>query len=226
MKKEIIVTATCIVLALLFAFRYKQKPYLENLKFISRQEAFKNKFIVQCSPDWNHLNSDSLANGITILKGWGNYQWPISSKSDSARLYFQQGINMYYSFHIIEAMASFKKAEKFDDANAMIYWAQALAYGPNINDFAYSSTPEAFTAAQKAVSLSANCTQKEKALIQAMSVRYTSDSTVSRASLNQLYTNEMEKGYLQVATALNAPMRPVIVPSKPTSRPTLASDDR
>ncbi len=197
MKKEIIGTATCIVLALVFAFRYKQKPYLENLKFISRQEAFKNKFIVQCSPDWNHLNIDSLANGITILKGWGNYQWNISSKSDSARLYFQQGINMYYSFHIIEAMASFKKAEKFDNTNAMIYWAQALAYGPNINDFAYSSTPEAFTTAQKAVSLSANCTTKEKALIKAMSIRYTSVSTVSRTSLNQFYTNEMEKGYLQ-----------------------------
>ena len=29
-----------------------------------------------------------------------------------------------------------------------------------------------------------------------------------------------------VATALNAPMRPVMVPSKPINRPTLASDDR
>jgi tetratricopeptide (TPR) repeat protein len=152
---------------------------------------------VQCSPDWNNLNSDSLANGISILQGWGNYQWQISSKSDSARLYFQQGISMYYSFHIIEAMASFKKAEKFDNTNAMIWWAQALAYGPNINDFAYSSTPEAFSAAQKAVSLSANSTAKEKALIKAMSVRYTSDSTISRASLNQLYTDEMQKSYLQ-----------------------------
>ena len=199
MKKITIITAAFTLLALLYAFHYKQKPYPQNLKFISRQEAFKNKFVIQCTPDWNHLNSDSLANGISILKGWGNYQWLISSKSDSARLYFQQGISMYYSFHIIEAMASFKKAEQFDDANAMIYWAQALAYGPNINDAEYSSAPGAFTAAQKAVSLSANCTPKEKALIKAMSVRYTADSTVSRASLNQLYTNEMEKGYQQFA---------------------------
>ncbi len=29
-----------------------------------------------------------------------------------------------------------------------------------------------------------------------------------------------------VATALNAPMRPVMVPSRPMSRPTLASEDR
>ena len=31
---------------------------------------------------------------------------------------------------------------------------------------------------------------------------------------------------LAVATALNAPMRPVIVPSKPINRPTFASDER
>ena len=30
-----------------------------------------------------------------------------------------------------------------------------------------------------------------------MALRYASDSTVSRASLNELYTNEMQKGYKQ-----------------------------
>ncbi|MEP7142409.1 MAG: hypothetical protein ABI707_06050 [Ferruginibacter sp.] len=195
MQKKIFIAAAFIGLLLLYAFRYTQKPVHPELKSISRQDVFKNKFFIQCSPDWNHLNSDSLANGISILQGWGNYQWDIVSKSDSARLYFQQGINMYYSFHIIEAMASFKKAEQFDTSNAMIFWAQALAYGPNINDFAYSYTPEAFAVAQKAISLSANCSAKEKALITAMGVRYVPDSTVSRASLNQLYAHEMEKGY-------------------------------
>ena len=195
MKKKILVILTFTGLLFLFAFRYLPKSAGSKLTSISREQALQNKFIVQCSPDWNHLNSDSLANSISILQGWGNYPWPIDSKSDSAGLYFQQGINMYYSFHIIEAMASFKKAEEFDNTNPMIFWAQALAYGPNINDFAYAATPEAFTATQKAVSLSANCTAKEKALINAMSVRYTTDSTISRASLNQLYTAEMEKGY-------------------------------
>ncbi len=198
MQKKILIAAAFIGLLFLYAFRQMSGTGNNTLKFISRQEALQDKFMVQCSPDWNHLNSDSLAKSIGILQGWGNYQWPIASKSDSARLYFQQGINMYYSFHIIEAMASFKKAEQFDDSNAMIYWAQALAYGPNINDFAYSSTPGAFIAAQKALSLSANGSAKEKVLIKAMVVRYISDSTVSRASLNQLYTDEMQKAYLQL----------------------------
>jgi tetratricopeptide (TPR) repeat protein len=182
MQKKLFIAATITGLLFLFAFRYTQKAVEPKLKFISRQEVFKNKFLVQCTPDWNHLDSDSLANGISILPGWGNYQWAISSNSDSARLYFQQGINMYYSFHI-----------------AMIFWAQALSYGPNINDFAYSYTPEAFEASRKAIALSGNCTAKEKGLIKAMGVRYTSDSTISRTSLNQLYTNEMQNIYSQLS---------------------------
>ena len=197
MQKKILFAAGFTVLLFLFAFKYLPSSHARPLKFISREEALRNKFIAQCSPDWNQLNSDSLAKGISILKGWGNYQWPIVSVSDSARLYFQQGISMYYSFHIIEAMASFKKAAQFDSTNAMICWAQALTYGPNINDYSYSAMPAALLAAQKAMALSGNCTAKEKALITAMSMRYTADSTTSRASLNQLYTEAMQKAYLQ-----------------------------
>jgi hypothetical protein len=102
---------------------------------------------------------------------------------------------MYYAFHIIESMASFKKAALFDNNCAMIYWAQALAYGPNINDFEYAATPDAFAAAQKAVALKKAATPKEQALIDAMAVRYSSDSTISRASLNQLYADAMKNSY-------------------------------
>ncbi|MEO5892984.1 MAG: hypothetical protein ABIQ31_22230, partial [Ferruginibacter sp.] len=197
MQQKILIISVFAGLLMLCAFRYTQSAGHRKPTLIAKAEIFKNKFYVQCSPDWNHLDGDSLAAGISILKGWGNYQWPITSSSDSARLYFQQGINMYYSFHIIEAMASFKKAGRFDSTNAMIFWAQALAYGPNINDYGYSSTPEAYDAAQKAIFLSGNCNAREKNLIRAMGVRYTTDSTFSRASLNQLYTDEMYKGYAQ-----------------------------
>ncbi len=181
------------VLLLIVGFRYSKIN--ELAKPISREEIYKHRSIVQCSPDWTQLNADSLANGIGVLPGWGNYAWNINTKDDSARYYFNQGINMYYAFHIIEAMASFKKAERFDDKNAMIYWAQALAYGPNINDFEYAATPEAFEAAQKALSLQKNCSPKEKALIGAMTFRYTQDSTVSRQSLNQLYATAMKHAF-------------------------------
>jgi tetratricopeptide (TPR) repeat protein len=198
MNSKLIFTAAACTLFIAAGFRYAKENKPPKLQQVSKETVLKNKFILQCSPDWSQINADSLANGIGVLPGWGNYRWHISTKSDSAQFYFNQGINLYYAFHIIESMASFKKAERFDENNAMIYWAQALAYGPNINDFAYASTPAAFAAAQKAVSLKNNCTLKEKALINAMSVRYAADSTLSRESLNQLYTDEMKKAHLRL----------------------------
>ncbi len=193
MSRKIFFGLTIMALLLTAGFRYatKKNPPMKT----SRDEVYKHRQIIQCSPDWSQLNADSLANGMGVLPGWGNYRWNINTPNDSARFYFNQGINMYYAFHIIEAMASFKKAEQFDNNNAMIYWAQALAYGPNINDFAYAATPEAFAAARKAVSLKNNCSAKEKALIEAMAVRYSPDSTISRSSLNQLYATAMKKSY-------------------------------
>jgi hypothetical protein len=192
---KILLTAALALLLLTAGFRYAKENIIQQPPTISKEAALKNKLIIQCSPDWAHIDEDSLANGISVLPGWGNYRWNISTKNDSAQFYFNQGINMYYAFHIIEAMASFKKAELLDAGNAMIYWAQALAYGPNINDYAYAATPEAFAAAQKAVSLGGTCSQKEKALIEAIAVRYSADSTISRASLNQLYAEKMEAAY-------------------------------
>ena len=202
MSHKIFIATISIALVLIAGFRYSaiNKPP----KQLSRDAVYTHRQVLQCSPDWTQLNADSLANGIGVLPGWGNYRWDIASKNDSARFYFNQGINMYYAFHIIEAMASFKKAQQFDDTNAMIYWAQALAYGPNINDFGYAATPDAFAAAQKALSLKNNCTPKEKALIEAMAVRYSLDSTISRASLNQLYSTAMKRSYNLFSTDADA----------------------
>ncbi len=192
MNRNIFFVLISILVLAAFGFRYAAEKRNQPLQVVSREVVLKNKLIIQCSPDWGYLDADSLANGIGVLPGWGNYHWNIATKSDSALLYFNQGINLYYAFHIIESMASFKKAQQFDPANAMIYWGQALAYGPNINDYIYAATPEAFAAAQKATSLMGNCSAKEKALITAMATRYTQDTTVSRATLNELYTDAMK----------------------------------
>jgi hypothetical protein len=92
-------------------------------------------------------------------------------------------------------MASFKKAAKFDEKCGIIYWAQALAYGPNINDFGYTASPEALGASGKAIEFSAGCTEKERTLIEAQRVRYSFDSSQTRAMLNQLYVDKMKEAY-------------------------------
>src|SRR6187399_2329347 len=92
-------------------------------------------------------------------------------------------------------LTSFKKAEKFDENSPMLLWAQALTYGPNINDFGYTASPEALLASGKAIEFSGRCTEKEIALIEAQRVRYSYDSSQTRTVLNQLYVDEMKEAY-------------------------------
>src|SRR5215218_7208122 len=81
--------------------------------------ALKMRNALTCTPDRLSI-SKIIADGdeIFLLPGSGNYKWKINTTSDSAQLYFNQGINMYYGFHIIEAIASLKKAATFDSSIA------------------------------------------------------------------------------------------------------------
>jgi tetratricopeptide (TPR) repeat protein len=186
--------AAFLTSAMLFAFRYRGQIKQNSAAFNIAE--YKKKNIIRCSPDWNELKEWLEETDIPPIPGAGIHQWKISTTNDSAWFYFNQGINMYYSFHIIEAMASFKKAAKFDPNCAMLHWAQALCYGPNINDFGYRASPEALAALNKAKELATAATPLEKELIDAMSVRYTADSTdVTRARLNEDYTRMMKKVY-------------------------------
>lgn len=189
MKTRLVFSAFIVSLILLFAFRLENKT---QIKYLDVTE-FKKKNIVRCSPDWNALKDWLEESDIPPIPGAGIYKWKISTKSDSAQYYFNQGINMYYSFHIIEAMASFKKAAKFDPKSGIIFWAQALAYGPNINDYGYRASPEALAAVNEANILAEISSPFERALINAITVRYTADSTdATRAQLNQAYTDQMK----------------------------------
>jgi tetratricopeptide (TPR) repeat protein len=148
---------------------------------------------LSCSPDRRSVQLFVDGLDIPLMPGAGKYQWNIQLKNDSARIYFNQGINMYYGFHIIESLASFKKAASFEATNPMLWWAQALSYGPNINDAEYTVLPEALNAVEKAVSLSQHATPLQQLLIAAMAVRYSIDTTLTRQALNLRYTMALEK---------------------------------
>lgn len=176
---------TFFTAAVFIAFSFKPQP--------AKFETPAKSNIISCTPDREKVYKRLADADIPPMPGAGNYQWKISVTHDSAQFYFNQGINMYYGFHIIESMASFKKALRFDPQSAMLWWAQALAFGPNINDVGYNSSPMAYEAVQKALSLSAAASPVEKMLIHAMSVRYSNDSTLTREKLNQQYADEMKK---------------------------------
>ena len=195
MKSKLLLLAMLAFITALLAFRIKE--FKKQSSTVSSVKNFKKKNSIRCSPDWNELKEWIEEFDIPPIPGAGRYKWTISTSNDSAQFYFNQGINMYYSFHIIEAMASFKKAAKFDTGCAMLQWAQALAYGPNINDLGYAASPDALATSAKAMELSATSTDKEKMLIQAQQIRYSADSTESREKLNQLYIDKMKEVYIK-----------------------------
>jgi tetratricopeptide (TPR) repeat protein len=191
MKEKILFVTSALTFALLLAFTHANFQKTNNKSFF----VAKQKNSIRCGPDWESLKYWLEETDIPPMPGAGNYKWKVSTKNDSAQFYFNQGINMYYSFHIIEAMASFKKAARFDPVCAMLEWAQALAYGPNINDIGYTASPDALAAIGRAVEFAGEGTDKEKMLIHAQRMRYSDDSTESREKLNQQYIDAMKEVY-------------------------------
>lgn len=186
-----------------FSFTYLYKNTAASATQPSMEEAkqkillYKKQFAFSCTPKLEDIDFEDSSNAIPLLQGWGNYRMPVTTSNDSAHIYFEQGINMYYGFHIIEALASFEKATRFDSSFAMGYWGKALSHGPNINDFGYSASPDALTAMQKAKEFDENCTPVEKGLIAAMQLRYSPDTTQTREHLNQLYADAMKGAHQQ-----------------------------
>ncbi len=197
---KLLLLSSCSLILLLMGYSSIQ----ETLQGRADQKSYRNvrKKIssagLKCAPDWsaNPLEDEEIEN-MVLLPGTGSHSWKINTRSDSAQLYFNQGINLYYGFHIIEALPSFKKALRFDSGSAILYWAVALSYGPNINDYGYTASPEALRALSNANLYIQNASLKEKDLIQAMTSHYSADSTLQRATLNQHYADQMKGLYIK-----------------------------
>ena len=187
-----------------YLFFYHNKNAVDTTTARQQVLKYKQKYSAGCAVNIAAFNTEDSSNIIPLLKGWGNYRMPVTATNDSARIYFEQGINMYYGFHIIEALASFDRSTKFDTSFAMGYWGKALSYGPNINDYGYAASPEALVAIAKAKQFSSSCTPVEKALITAMQIRYSSDTTQTREHLNQLYADAMKQAHAQFPESIDA----------------------
>jgi tetratricopeptide (TPR) repeat protein len=105
--------------------------------------------------------------------GLGDFSRSISSTNKEAQAFFNQGFQMMYSFAKPEAVRSFREAWKRDPDCAICYWGEAWAWGSYLNaPMTDGEAPQAYAAAQKALSLRSKADGKERALIDAMAVRY------------------------------------------------------
>ncbi len=130
-----------------------------------------------------------------LFTNLGNLHFSISTKNERAQAFFDQGVKLSYAFNHAEGHRSFMEAARLDSNSAMTYWGQAFALGPNINDplpdeERKNKINEAMVKAKK---LAAKASNKEQALIEALSARYSEDLTADVAELNMAYMNAMTK---------------------------------
>lgn len=115
-----------------------------------------------------------------MIPGGGSYSRPISTDSDEAQAFFDQGLRMAWSFYFPEAIASYQEASRLDPDSPMPYFGLAHAAGPNPNS-RYAGMPDdprgaGLAAIRKALELANNGTQRERDMINGLFVLYNKDA--------------------------------------------------
>lgn len=123
----------------------------------------------------------------------GNFHRAISTRVPAAQRWFDQGLVMCYGFDQEVARTSFARAAGADSACAMVYWGQAYAYGPHINNPAMDeeSSRIAHQAATRALKFAAGASPVERDLITALNTRYAWPPPPDRHELDVAYADAM-----------------------------------
>ncbi len=128
-----------------------------------------------------------------IFEGMGSHTRAVTTTSQEAQQYFNQGLNWLYAFNHDEAVRSFRKACQFDSGCAMAWWGISYAQGPNYND-AYmgeNRSSAAWVALERALEEIDTESEVERALIEALAHRYQSPAPEDRTNLEVAYSEAM-----------------------------------
>ena len=127
--------------------------------------------------------------------GLGTFARPLSSNNAEAQAYFNQGFQMMFAFAKMEAVRSFRESTLRDPGCAICFWGEAWAWGSYLNGpMSAADSPMAYAALQKAIALKANATEKERAFIDALSVRYVEKfDSAKRVDQDRAYAEAMRK---------------------------------
>ena len=124
-----------------------------------------------------------------LVNNLGTLHYAITTSVPLSQQFFNQGLRLTYAFNHGEALRAFRKARTLDPDCAMCYWGEALVLGPNINaPMDAESVAPAFDAVSKAKAASGKASAKERALIEALTARYT-----DRGTSDSAYADAMQK---------------------------------
>jgi tetratricopeptide (TPR) repeat protein len=127
-----------------------------------------------------------------LFDNLGSHHHPITTTSEQAQRYFDQGLRLVYAFNHEEAIRSFEAAIQQDPQAAMPYWGIALALGPNINSaMGKKAEHRAIEMVQKARRLVDRAVPVEQAYIEALATRYVSRKASKRKGLDEAYAKAM-----------------------------------
>jgi tetratricopeptide (TPR) repeat protein len=131
---------------------------------------------------------------IPLFEGLGDHSFEITTSSEEAQQYFDQGLIFTYGFNHFEAGRSFEEATRRDPECAMCYWGVSLALGPHINaPMMPDAVAPAYEALQRAIELAPETTEREQAYIEALAQRYAQTPPDDRKPLDRAYSDAMRE---------------------------------
>lgn len=127
----------------------------------------------------------------------GSYAWEITTDSEQAQAYFNQGMQLRWAYNVNEAARSMAEARRLDPECAMCFWGEAFGLGSFLNGgMSATKAPYAHEAIEKAVALADDVTDVERDLIMAARVRYPADyDPDNRRPVDEAFVAEMAKVY-------------------------------
>jgi tetratricopeptide (TPR) repeat protein len=135
----------------------------------------------------------------------GAYSYRITTNSAEAQRWFDQGLRLVYAFNHLEAQRAFREAARLDPACAMCFWGIAITEGSNYNDPTNADREKkAAAAAQEAARLSSSARPPERAMIQALAKRHSTDPAAKRETLDRAYADAMRETARQFPDDLEA----------------------
>lgn len=152
--------------------------------------------LVGCDPAQKADGGDAApeAAALPLFDTFGDLHRDVAIRVPAAQRYFDQGLRMAYGFNHEAAGRSFAEAARLDPQCAMCVWGQALVLGPNINlPMDPAQAKNATTLAARAASLAAAARPVDRALIQALQVRYADPVPEDRRPLDRAYADAMAR---------------------------------
>ncbi|MBC8120189.1 MAG: hypothetical protein H7X75_11505, partial [Burkholderiaceae bacterium] len=125
------------------------------------------------------------------LLGYGGYRGPVASRIPEAQKFFDQGLVFGWGFNFAESVRSFSAAARLDPDCTECRWGIAWALGPSINhDMDPANVPAALEAIVQARA-SAAVGSRERALVDALALRYSDRPNADAEQLARSYARAM-----------------------------------